>query len=477
MFTWDMLLTPVVFLAATMVYPPDRGSVAGNATILAAVVAAYVANLGMFALRSFRALSSFKIIYYPGTLFGAAALLLSMWFFLLSLLENHRVSVMLSGPALLMVVFGWWRFYACVTHLPVSEERVLVLANQHDAEIVRAALDSQDSRFKMVGFLLLEKEGVRTGATRSTTATGLAEATLLASAVEPPARGEFVAAPSAILQTSVAMSERLWEMVVAKHVQSVVVRIDAVSEHTISMLVQLRFQGIRIYSLPHFYMKISQELPLEMLSDAWLCFAEGFGLLSSPMLHRLKRLTDVLLASLGLLLSAPILFVAAVAIKLDSPGPVIFRQWRVGRMGKPFQLLKLRSMRVDAEVDGRPRWAAVDDERSSRLGRVIRKLHLDELPQMVNVLRGEMSLVGPRPERREFVDQLAACIPYYGLRHFVTPGLSGWAQVNYPYGASIQDARRKLQFDLFYIHKASLLLDLRILVRTMRVVLFCQGSR
>ena len=373
MFTWVMLLTPPVFLAATMLYTPVRGSVASDAMILTAVVTAYIANLSMFGLRSVGALNSLKIIYGLGTLFGAAALLLSMWFFILSLLGNHRINVMLWGPALLMVVFGWWRFYACVTHLPVSPERVLVFANQRDAESVRAALDSQNSRFKMVGFLLLEKERVRTAAARGITATGLAEAVLLASAVEPPARGEFAAEPSAILQTNVAMSERLREMVVANHVQSIVVRIDAVSQHTMSMLVQLRFQGIRIYSLPHFYMKISQELPLEMLSDAWLCFTEGFGLLSSPMLLRLKRLTDVLLASLGLLLSVPILFMAAVAIKLDSPGPVIFRQWRVGRMGKPFQLLKLRSMRVDAEVDGRPRWAAVDDERASRLGRVIRK--------------------------------------------------------------------------------------------------------
>jgi exopolysaccharide biosynthesis polyprenyl glycosylphosphotransferase len=244
-----------------------------------------------------------------------------------------------------------------------------------------------------------------------------------------------------------------------------------------SVLVQLRFEGIRIYSLSDFYMKLSPELPLETLSDAWLSFAEGFGLLSSRVLRRLKRLMDLLLASLGLLLSIPILFLAAIAIKLDSPGPVILRQWRVGRMGKPFQLLKLRSMSADAERDGRPRWATPGDPRITRIGRVLRKLHLDETPQFVNILRGEMSFVGPRPERREFVDELTSCIPYYYLRHFVPPGLTGWAQVNFPYGASIRDARRKLQFDLFYIRNASPWLDLKILLRTVKVVLFCRGSR
>jgi lipopolysaccharide/colanic/teichoic acid biosynthesis glycosyltransferase len=146
-------------------------------------------------------------------------------------------------------------------------------------------------------------------------------------------------------------------------------------------------------------------------------------------------------------------------------------------MGKCFQILKLRTMNIDAERDGRPQWAVVDDPRVTRVGRVLRRLHVDEIPQLINILRGEMSFVGPRPERPEFVEQLTARIPYYRFRHFVPPGLSGWAQVKYPYGASIQDARRKLQFDLFYIRRASLLLDLRILLRTARVALFCQGSR
>jgi exopolysaccharide biosynthesis polyprenyl glycosylphosphotransferase len=173
----------------------------------------------------------------------------------------------------------------------------------------------------------------------------------------------------------------------------------------------------------------------------------------------------------------PLLVVTAVTIKLDSPGGVFFRQERVGHNGKKFNLIKFRSMRSDAEKDGVPRWAAVNDSRITRIGNLIRKTRIDEIPQVLNVLRGEMSLIGPRPERPYFVSKLEEVIPYYRERHRVKPGISGWAQLNYPYGASTEDAKEKFQYDLYYIKNYSLFLDLIVLVQTVRVVLWPVGAR
>jgi lipopolysaccharide/colanic/teichoic acid biosynthesis glycosyltransferase len=187
-------------------------------------------------------------------------------------------------------------------------------------------------------------------------------------------------------------------------------------------------------------------------------------------------LTDLLLAAVGLLLASPLMLLTAMAIKLDSPGPILFRQTRVGWKGRPYQLLKFRSMCEDAEMNG-AQWAQRDDPRVTRVGKWIRKLRVDEIPQMFNVIAGQMSFVGPRPERPEFVAQLEELIPFYHLRHYLPPGITGWAQVKYPYGASVEDARRKLQFDLYYICSANPIVDFRILLRTVRTVLFLQGSR
>ena len=190
-----------------------------------------------------------------------------------------------------------------------------------------------------------------------------------------------------------------------------------------------------------------------------------------------KKITDLLLASTLLLTLLPLMLLVALAIKCDSPGPVFYRQERVGLRGRRFAVLKFRSMRQDAEADGRPVWAAAQDHRITRVGRFIRWARIDELPQLLNVLRGEMSVIGPRPERPYFVEQFNKLIPSYDDRHAVLPGITGWAQVNYPYGASLKDAREKLRYDLYYIANYSLLLDLKILLATVRVVLSGKGAR
>jgi exopolysaccharide biosynthesis polyprenyl glycosylphosphotransferase len=180
---------------------------------------------------------------------------------------------------------------------------------------------------------------------------------------------------------------------------------------------------------------------------------------------------------MGLILSAPVMALAALTIKVDSPGPVLFRQARVGKDGKVFMLYKFRSMSVDAEQHTGPVWASEDDPRITRIGRLLRKIRLDETPQMFNVLRGDMSFIGPRPERPAFVNQLKEQIPFYVLRFAVKPGITGWAQVKYPYGSTVEDALEKLQYDLYYIKNMSIFLDLLILLKSVQVVLFARGAR
>jgi exopolysaccharide biosynthesis polyprenyl glycosylphosphotransferase len=193
-----------------------------------------------------------------------------------------------------------------------------------------------------------------------------------------------------------------------------------------------------------------------------------------PFYHRLKRMIDLVVASAGIVLSAPIVAAAAAATMIDSGRPVFYSQMRVGFRGKPYRLWKLRTMRTDAEAGG-AQWATRKDMRVTRVGRFLRATRLDELPQFLNVLRGEMSLVGPRPERPEFVERLAAEIPLYHQRHWIKPGITGWAQINYPYGANIEDAREKLCYDLYYLKNTSLLLDLHIAIRTLGALM--KGSR
>jgi sugar transferase (PEP-CTERM system associated) len=240
-------------------------------------------------------------------------------------------------------------------------------------------------------------------------------------------------------------------------------------------LLVCRTLGVRVTDLPAFYERMRGEVPVEALKASWLIYGEGFR--QGLVRRTVKRLFDVAMSALLLTLALPVILAAAIAIFFESPGPVIFRQERVGRGGRTFVLLKLRSMRADAESDGKPRWASEKDERITPVGRFIRKLRIDELPQLWNVLKGEMSLIGPRPERPIFVEELARQIPFYAVRHTVNPGITGWAQVRCEYGASVEDAKRKLQFDLYYVKNHSLVLDLLVALETIRVVLSGKGAR
>ena len=240
-------------------------------------------------------------------------------------------------------------------------------------------------------------------------------------------------------------------------------------------LMELRLLGVEIEDATSFFERVSGKIAVETMLPSWLIFSEGFK--TSATRRFLKRGADLAHASILLALSGPLMALTALLIRLDSPGLVLYRQKRLGMNGQEFDVLKFRSMRQDAERESGPIWAKTNDPRVTRVGRIIRQLRIDELPQLFNVLRGEMSFVGPRPERKHFVRQLEERIPYYGLRMTARPGITGWAQVEYRYGASEEDALEKLKYDLYYIKNSNLLLDLWIVLKTVRVCVVGSGAR
>jgi len=240
-------------------------------------------------------------------------------------------------------------------------------------------------------------------------------------------------------------------------------------------LLACKLQGVAVEEGATFYEQACGKIMLENLRPSWLVFSQGFPI--SALLRFLKRFADILLSVLGLIFAAPLMMVVTILIKIDSPGPIFYRQQRVGQQGKLFTITKFRSMRTDAEAITGPIFADKYDLRITRVGRVLRTLRVDELPQLLNVLRGEMSFVGPRPERPFFVEQFAKEIPYYTQRLSVRPGLTGWAQVCYPYGATLEDAIEKLRLDLYYVKNLSLFLDLCIIMKTCKIVVFGKGAR
>jgi len=286
---------------------------------------------------------------------------------------------------------------------------------------------------------------------------------------------ETVLVPAELLVTrtcslaELARSERLDEIVVGVDDRRGTLPMDD--------LLACRQLGVQITDLTTFVEREAGRVQLTMLDPSWLVFSGGFN--ASPLALFVKRAFDVSAAALIALLCWPIMLGVALAIRIESGAgqPIFYRQERVGEHGRPFWLYKFRSMRTDAEMDGVARWASSNDDRVTRVGRICRKVRFDELPQLWNVVRGDMSIVGPRPERPQFVSDLETKIRYYSLRHSIKPGLAGWAQLSYPYGASEEDAAEKLKYDLFYVKNHNIFLDVVILIETVEVVLFGRGAR
>jgi len=257
--------------------------------------------------------------------------------------------------------------------------------------------------------------------------------------------------------------------------REVVVATDERRGMPVEQLLHCKLDGINVIDYLTFWEREHGRVDIDALQPSWLIFSDGFR--QGRIINIAKRLFDLAASLVLLAVTLPVIALAAIAIKLEGPGPVLYRQERVGYHSRSFMLFKFRSMRADAERDGAPKWAIDGDPRITRVGAIIRKYRIDELPQLWNVFKGNMSFVGPRPERPFFVEQLAGQIPFYNERHAVKPGITGWAQVNYSYGASLEDARQKLAYDLYYVKNRTLFLDIVILIQTVRVILFHEGAR
>jgi len=339
----------------------------------------------------------------------------------------------------------FWRvaFDFYLTHL-APRQNILVMGVGETARIVGEEINKRERLgFQLVGFVgNAQGSVIRTGGT-----------------------GRIVGDESKIV-----------ELVKENSVRKLVV---AISErrggYPVDSLLELRVHGCEVVEWPFFFEQLSGRIAIDNLSPSYFIFQGGFR--KSKLLTATRRFISMLFAGVLLLLLSPLMFVTAFLIKIDSPGPVFYTQKRVGKNGRVFEIIKFRSMRQDAEGGNGPRWATENDPRVTRVGKGIRQARIDEIPQLFNVLRGDLDLVGTRPERPEFVEELTKIIPYYSLRHTVRPGLTGWAQVMFPYSGTIEESKGKLQYDLFYIKNMSVKLDLLILFRTVKIVLLGRGAR
>ncbi len=374
---------------------------------------------------------------------GLAWVALAILFYAVPQVMIGRGVSLISLPLALALMVGWRVAIHWVLGHPDLGERILIVGSGEFAiEIARQTLGRPDAGFRVVGFVDNDPELV----------------------------GKSLINPRVIGLTS-----QLGELVKRENIDRIVVAIgDRRGQFPTQELLRLSLSGdVSIEESASFYERLTGRVLLDMIRPSWLIFSSR---------GRRARLNEIacltihrVVAFMGAILSLPIAIVTAILIKIDSRGPVLYKQERVGKNGRPFTLMKFRSMRTDAEKNG-PVWASAGDDRTTRVGRIIRKIRVDEIPQFWNILRGDMNFVGPRPERPHFVSQLAEEIPYYEQRHLIAPGLTGWAQIKYPYGASIEDAKQKLQYDLYYIKNQSLALDATIMFETIKTILFGRGT-
>ena len=372
-------------------------------------------------------------------------------FFLLFVVYYLAPSVMLGRGVLFLSVsffliyqFLWHALFVFSVRTPYFSQRVLILGNGQLARQMGDLICTGDTQFTLAGYLECTDEGESEARDAAADLVVPREADLLSTARKARA-GVIV----------VALTERRGVL-------------------PLQEMMQCKLEGVKVVDAPTFYEMAQEKLMLEEITPGWIIFSSGFQRTALSSIY--KRCIDLVLSLLGLLLSAPFFPLIALTIKLDSSGPLFFKQVRVGSGERPFTLFKFRSMKQDAERDGAV-WAEKNDVRVTRVGRILRDYRIDEVPQLYNVLKGDMSLIGPRPERPEFVQLLKKDIYYYSKRHTIKPGLTGWAQVRYPYGATVDDAVEKLRYDLYYIKNLSFLLDSQIIFETVKVVLFGRGGR
>jgi sugar transferase (PEP-CTERM system associated) len=374
---------------------------------------------------------------------GAALLLSAGLYLALPSLMLADGAFLFAAGLVLLGILAWRLVFNRFATLHPFAERMLIIGTDATARTVaRQVLAQQDFPYEIVGFI--DEDPTRVG-----------EPVVNPGVVGTPHDIERLVACHGIDRIVVGMADRRGRLPVAA-------------------LLRAKLQGVRVEDVNTLYERLTGKLLVEDIRPSWFIFSDGFR--ASRLTRRTKRTFDLVLAFVGSVLGAPLMALTAVAVWLETGFPVLYRQDRVGENGRVFTLYKFRSMRRDAER-GTPVWASTDDDRVTPVGRFIRKTRLDELPQLWNVLHGDMSFVGPRPERPFFVAQLSQQIPYYEQRHAVKPGITGWAQVKYRYGASFEDALEKLRFDLYYVKHLSLAFDLSILFDTVKVVLFGKGAR
>jgi len=375
---------------------------------------------------------------------GLAWVALALVFYMLPQLMLGRGISLIALPLALALMVSWRVSIHWLLGHPMVGERILIVGSGAVAiEIAREVLDRRDAGYRIVGFV----------------------------DNDPALVGRSIINPSVI-----GVTDDMAEIVRRENIDRIIVaQGERRGQFPTRQLLDLSLGGnVAIEEGASFYERTTGRVHLNMMRPSWLIFS-GRGRQA-----RLSGVARTLLhrgvALIGALVSLPIALLTALLIKLESPGPALYKQERVGKNGRPFTIMKFRSMRSDAERDG-PVWARDGDARVTRVGRVIRKIRIDEIPQFWNILKGDMNFVGPRPERPHFVAQLAEEIPFYEQRHLIPPGLTGWAQIKYPYGASIEDARQKLQYDLYYIKNQSLVLDAVIIFETAKTILFGRGAR
>jgi sugar transferase (PEP-CTERM system associated) len=400
----------------------------------------YISDLYDFRMIRNRTTLSLRILQA----IGLAAIFLAVIFYSLPNLMLGRGVFLVSLILMLTMMVCWRVFVMWLIGHPRLAERVLILGTEESAiNVAREVLERREGGYQIIGFV----------------------------GDDPNLVGKSLINPRVIGLTS-----ELAAIVETCHIDRIVVSLsDRRKRLPLDSLLEIRLRdGVAIEESASFYERLTGKISTELLRPSWLIFSSNSRLVR--MYKHGRRLVDILAACIGIILSFPIMVLTAIAIKLDSPGSIFYSQERVGRGDELFKIIKFRSMCSDAEKDG-PVWASASDLRVTRVGRIIRKVRIDELPQFFNILRGEMSLIGPRPERPEFVQYLEQEIPFYSQRHLIKPGLTGWAQIRYPYGASIKDALEKLQYDLYYIKNQSPVLDLIIVFETVRIVIFGRGAR
>ena len=341
-----------------------------------------------------------------------------------------------------VAVLTWRLAFNRLAHAPHLEERLLIVGTGLTARTLAQQIGrQQDFAYRLIGFV---EESDETSMIRQHDVLGSAE--------------------------------DIDRIVATRHVDRIVVGLsDRRGRLPIEQLLRAKMSGVRVEDATTTYERLTGKILLDGLKPSWLIFSDGFR--ASRITRFVKRMLDLSFSIILAIVSLPFMALTALAIRLDSPGPLLYSQERVGENGAVFKIFKFRSMRTDAELAGKPVWARDNDDRITRTGRFIRKSRLDELPQLWNIMRGDMSFVGPRPERPFFVDQLANEIPFYLQRHAVKPGLTGWAQVKYQYGSTVEDAMEKLRYDLYYIKHLSIIFDLTIVLDTVKVILFGKGAK